>query len=37
MFQTNSPLSRAKAMESFSPSLQKPTSGGAPEKALKKL
>jgi len=34
---TNSPLSRAKDAESLSPSLEKPTIGGADEKALKKL
>ena len=37
MFQTNSPESAAKVAESFAPSLEKPISGGAPEKALKKL
>ena len=34
---TNSPLSRAKVAESFQPSLEKPTIGGALAKPLKKL
>ena len=34
---TNSPLSLAKDAESFHPSLEKPTIGGALEKPLKKL